>query len=307
MNLVTDTNDLISNYVEWLTKEGKSEDTIQEYPTLLQKLIQWYEETEGDNFHPDKVTTLHMHEFVKYLSGIKRYSPAYVNKIIASLKTFYKFAIETNVVSYNPMLKVKMQRTMLTKQAPKWLTKHKSARFFRTLEQEKNEKKKARNLAICLLMAKAGLRVEEVANLNMADIYLEKRTGDVIIRHGKGGKFRIVPLNKDVIEGLEAWLKYRREQQCEEYDPLFLSQQNKRMTTRTIRSMITGYAKKAGLEKVSCHTLRHTFCKELAEAGVSLDRIAHLAGHETLEPTRRYLLPSEEDLRKAVEQISEKR
>lgn len=300
-------NNLITNYVQWLTKEGKSEKTIADYPDLLQKLIQWYEETEGEEFNPEKVTTLHMHEFVKYLSEIKKYSPAYVNKIIASLKTFYKFAEETSLTSYNPMTKVKMQRTMATKQAPRWLPKNKASKFLRTVEQERNEKRRTRNMAICLLMMKAGLRVEEVAKLNIADICLEKRREEVIVRHGKGGKYRVIPLNKDTVESLKSWLKYRKEQRYDPYDPLFLSQHKKRISTRAISNMIREYARKAGLEGVSCHTLRHTFCKDLADVGVPLNRIAHLAGHETLEPTRRYLLPSEEDLRKDVERISEKR
>lgn len=299
--------ELIDNYTLWLAKEGKAKKTIEEYPVLLQKLIQWYEETENDEFSPEKVTTLHMHEFVAYLSKVKRYSPAYVNKIIASLKTFYKFAMETNLVPYNPMTKVKMKRTMTSQEAPKWLTKLELSKLFHAVNQEKNGKLRSRNLAICRLMAKAGLRVEEVSLLNIADICLEKRRENVIIRDGKGGKFRVVPLNKDVIESLESWMEYRKEQPCKEYDPLFINQKRTRITERGIRYMVTGYAKKAGLEGVSCHTLRHTFCKDLADAQVPIQQIAHFAGHESLETTRKYLLPSEDDLRKSVELISEKR
>ncbi|WP_041274457.1 tyrosine-type recombinase/integrase [Desulforamulus reducens] len=90
-------------------------------------------------------------------------------------------------------------------------------------------------------------------------------------------------------------------------EPLFLSERNTRMSDRTIRHMVTKYAKGAGLEDVSPHTLRHTFCKSLADQGVRLEHIAYLAGHESLETTRRYTQPGENDLRKAVQTISEKR
>lgn len=102
-----------------MNHEGKSQKTVKEYPVILQKLIKWYEETKGIDFKPDKLTTLHMHEFVTYLRKVKQYEPAYVNKITASLKTFYKFTMEIGLVSYNPMLKVKIKRSMKQQEVPK--------------------------------------------------------------------------------------------------------------------------------------------------------------------------------------------
>ncbi len=289
-------------YVTWLKNEDKSEKTVNEYPVILKKLIKWFEETEGNKFEPNMVTTLHVHEFISFLDKVKHYEPAYINKILASLKTFYKFAMETGLVIYNPMLKVKMKRTMKQYAPPKWLTKQEVARFFHAIEQEKNIKRKSRDIAICRLMAGAGLRVQEVSDLNIPDICIEKRRENVIVRGGKGSKFRIVPLNIDTVESLKDWFKYREHPNNE---PLFLSERNSRMSDRTIRHMVTKYAKDAGLEDVSPHTLRHTFCKSLADQGVRLEYIAYLAGHESLETTRRYTQPGENDLRKAVQTISE--
>jgi len=298
---------MMEKYVNWLKNEGKSEKTISDYPVILQKLIHWYEETEGYEFRPDKVTTLHMHEFVSYLGNVKHYDPVYINKITASLKTFYKFAMETGLVSFNPMLKVKIKRSMRQQEAPKWLSKLELAKFIHAIELEKNEKKKVRDMAICRLMSEAGLRVQEVSDLNIADICLEKRRENVTVRDGKGGKFRIVPLNKDLIESLDCWIQYRKQNNPDEYDPLFLNERNTRFSDRGIKYMVAEYAKDAELEDVSCHPLRHTFCKNLADAGVRLEQIAYLAGHDSLETTRKYLRPSENDLRKSVELISERR
>jgi integrase/recombinase XerC len=71
--------------------------------------------------------------------------------------------------------------------------------------------------------------------------------------------------------------------------------------------MVVKYADKVNLNDVSPHTLRHTFCKNLEDQGVPLQQIAYLAGHDSLETTRRYTEPGEKDLRKAVQSISEKR
>jgi len=295
---------MIEKYIEWLKTEGKGKKTINEYPVILQKLIQWYQETEGDEFKPDKVTTLHMHEFVTYLKKVKQYEPSYINKIIASLKTFYKFAMESKLVTFNPMLKVKIKRSMKQQGAPKWMTKLELSKFNHAIESGKNEKKKVRDMAICRLMSEAGLRVQEVSDLNIIDVCLEMRRENVTIRDGKGGKYRIVPLNRDLIEGLEEWLQYRKKSNYGANEPLFLSERNLRPTDRTIRYMVTEYAK---LEGVSPHTLRHTFGKILADAGVRLEQIAYLMGHDSLESTRVYLRPSDDDLRKNLDLISEKR
>ncbi|ABO49401.1 phage integrase domain protein SAM domain protein [Desulforamulus reducens MI-1] len=198
-------------YIAWLKNEGKSEKTVNEYPAKLQKLINWFEDTEGDRFEPSKITTLHIHEFIAFLDKVKKYEPAYINKILASLKTFYKYATETGLVIYNPTIKVKMKRTMKQYAAPKWLTKQESAKFFHAIEQEKNTKRKNRDMAICRLMAGAGLRVQEVSDLNIADICIEKRRENVTVRGGKGSKFRIAPLNSDTVESLEDWFKYRED------------------------------------------------------------------------------------------------
>ena len=294
-------------FTEWLKTEGKSKNTVREYPIILQKLIKWFEDTEGSKFEPNEVTTLHIHEFVSFLDKIEGYEPAYINKIIASLKTFFKFALESKVITYNPMLKVKMKRTTKQYASPKWLTKHEAAKFFHAIEQENNTKPKTRDIAICRLMAGAGLRVQEVSDLNILDICLEKRKENVTVRNGKGNKYRIIPLNGDVIESIENWLQYRENINIDGTEPLFISERNTRLSDRTIRYMVTKYAKDAKLDDVSPHTLRHTFCKNLADQGYGLQIIAQLAGHESLETTRRYTQPGDNDLRKAVQTISDKR
>ena len=79
------------------------------------------------------------------------------------------------------------------------------------------------------------------------------------------------------------------------------------MSDRTIRYMVSKYALAAKIDNISPHILRHSFCKSLIDQGYGLQIIAHLAGHESLETTRRYTQPGDIDLRKAVETISEKK
>ncbi len=295
---------MIDDYILWLKSDGKSENTIRVYINALNKLINWYEDTEGLTFEINKVTTLHIHDFQSYMDKIEKLQPPTINKIIASLKTFFRFTIDMGILIYNPMLKIKMKRTMAQYDAPKWLSKYELAKFYHSIEQVNNDFRKIRNIAVCRLMSSAGLRVQEVSDLNINDIKIDNKINDVIVRDGKGGKFRIVPLNKDVVESLKEWFKLSENSNN---DALFVSERNTRFSVRSIHSMVTKYANIAGLEDVSPHTLRHTFCKNLVDQGVGIERVAYLAGHESLETTRRYTLPSQNDLRNAVQTISERK
>ncbi len=198
-----------------------------------------------------------------------------------------------------------MKRTMKQYAAPKWLKKLEVAKFFHVINNEKNDTVRRRDIAICRLMAAVGLRVQEVCDLTIVDVCLKKKMEDVTVRSGKGDKYRIVPLNGDAIQALQEWLEIRNPDSPN--DLYFLSERETPISDRSIRYLVYKYASKAGLENVSPHILRYTFCKSLVDNGVPLQRVAYLAGHESLETTRRYVQPSKADLRKDVQTISEKR
>jgi site-specific recombinase XerD len=119
--------------------------------------------------------------------------------------------------------------------------------------------------------------------------------------HGKGSKRRTIPLNKDARSVLVE-LGYHKNKGS---DQQVLIGQRGAMTPRGIESTLRKYVKQTDLEEVSPHQLRHTFCKNLIDAGVGLEKVATLAGHDNLETTRRYCTPSEQDLAAAVELIGE--
>jgi integrase/recombinase XerC len=302
--------DLVLKFQNWLTDEGKGAKTLTTYIHALTEMANWYTKVEGLAFSPTEVTTLHLRQFISHLDEELKQSPATINKKIAALKTFFKFAGETGIISHNPMVKIKMKRTQEQYAAPKWLSKIELAKFLHEIEKEKMAFKRIRNLTICKLMAEAGLRVEEVADLVWGDINIKKGREMVTVRNGKGNKYRVIPLNKDVMNVLTEWKDFvgMNYVGINEESPCFVSGRTTQVSTRSIGYMVKYYAKKAGLkDDVSPHSLRHTFCKNLVDQGVGLEQVAYLAGHESLETTRRYTKPSENDLRKAVNTISEER
>jgi site-specific recombinase XerD len=161
-----------------------------------------------------------------------------------------------------------------------------------------------RNYAVVQLLLQAGLRVSEAAALRLGDLEIHERQGRVHIC-GKGNKERYVPLNATARRALHAYLDARKEAGTQ--DPVFLSETGTALSVRSIQSLITELARRAHLGRipVSAHTLRHTFALGyLKQNPGKLVELATLLGHESLDTTAIYSLPSEEDLAAEVERSS---
>jgi integrase/recombinase XerD len=161
-----------------------------------------------------------------------------------------------------------------------------------------------RNYAVVQLLLQAGLRVSEAAALRLEDLEIHERQGRVHTR-GKGNKERYVPLNATARRALHAYLEARETTGTQ--DPVFLSETGTALSIRSIQSLITELARRAHLSRipVSAHTLRHTFALGyLKQNPGKLVELATLLGHESLDTTAIYSLPSEEDLAAEVERSS---
>jgi len=143
---------------------------------------------------------------------------------------------------------------------------------------------------------KTSLRVSELINLTLSDVELSERGGKVIVREGKGGKYREVPLSKEVRAVLAS---YRQERIDDGSQRLFLGQRGP-VNVPGVQYLVNKYAYQARLGEIAPHQLRHTFGKNLVDASVSLEQVAALLGHESLNTVMVYTKPSHSDLEKAV-------
>ena len=298
----------------WLVEEDRGEKTIQTYLSVLQMFVKWYEQTEGDDFNLKRVTPLHIHDYRSYLANNLEQKPATINKAIATLKTFFTWAVEAKHIGNSPAAKVKMKRVQKS-QTPKWLTDNEKNRLEVVLETEKNEFKKARDRAIIFTMMKAGLRIEEVSDLKLN--HLDMRQATVTVYNGKGGKFRVVPMNNDLKKALKNWLDFRTNSTKPAHQDssyVFVSERSGKLAERALNHMFDVYLERCGLlersadgakleGQHSCHSLRHTFCKDLANKGIPIEQIKELAGHDSIQTTAIYIQSSGHDLRKAVNRI----
>lgn len=288
----------ISDFLESLRSEGKSPKTIDTYRGVLGKFIEWFEDSTGEKFQPESVTDIDTADYKRHL--LKHAKPATINKARIVLMQYFDWLVDRKIIKESPMEAIRPVKQ--GRKAPRWLDRKEQKALLRAVKKDQ----KWRDVAIIYLLLHTGLRVEELCNLRLEDVELSERKGKVIVRQGKGGKWREVPLNHDARVALKKWLEVRQSN-----GPwLFTSTRSEKMTPRAVQFVVKKYGERAGLEKCTPHTLRHTFCHELAAKGVPLDVIATLAGHMTADgrpniaTTVIYTTPGDQDLRRAVDQLS---
>ena len=284
--------DVVADYQEYLEQTGKSANTIKAYVYDVGAFASWFEQTTGDEFAPGIVDPREITDYRGHLLQ-RGSSPATVNRRLVSLRRYFLWAKKRGMISDTPFemlerVRVKEQKDV----APRWLTRNEQLALLRAVRQGENE----RDLAIIQMMLGAGLRISEVAGLNMSDIELNDRSGWVYVRTGKGMKPRSIPLSVHVRKALQAYLKIRPD---EDEDDLFLGQRGP-LSEWGIHAIVKKYAYQARQEDVTAHTLRHSFAKNLVDAGTPLDQVAILLGHESLDTTKIYTQPDERDLERAV-------
>ena len=204
--------------------------------------------------------------------------PASVARKLAALRSFYRFLVRRGVVDRNPARELRGPR--LTRTLPGFLPidEAKSLVEARAL----GGAMRARDVAILELLYATGLRVSELAGLDVDAVDRDARTVRVL---GKGRKERIVPYGAAAARALDAYLNARPARR----GPLFTGARGGRLGVRSIRAVVERAGRAAGVaRRVTPHTLRHTFATHLLDAGADLRMIQELLGHSRLSTTQRY-------------------
>src|SRR2546423_2047158 len=283
----------IAAFVAELNRQGMAEKTIVTYRTDLTQFATWFGDSTGETFRAAAVTPSDILDYKAHLRTVQRRQAATVNRRLAALRKFFLWAQATGRITELPTATVK--GVPAAPRTPKSLAKRDVDRLIREAQKCNN-----RNLAIVQLLRHTGLRVGELCALRLSDIRTSERKGSVLVRSGKGDKDRTVPLNRDVREALEAYLKVRPES-ADDY--LFIGQRGEPLQTDGVQLIVRKLARRAGLEKVTPHVLRHSFAKHVLDAGEDLATVSRLLGHERLETTAIYTEPTAADLEEAVARL----
>lgn len=288
---------LLSGFRSHIVETDRSS-SAKSYLSDIKRFANWQKDEYG-SFSAAAVTPLDIKDYREHMQknggrsgdGAK---PATANRALVSLKIFFDWLVKNGEVIDNPALGIKPVAVAGTP-SPKWLSRNEQHSILRKVR----ESGKPRDYAIIGIMLYAGLRVSEVCALSQKDMEIRERKGKVIVRQGKGNKYREVPLNSDIRKIMAKWLEVNQE------GPLFPNSKGKPISVRGIFHLVELYAKKADLMgEVTPHTFRHTFCKNLIDEGVPIDQVAMLAGHSSLDITKRYTAPSMADLQAAVERAA---
>ena len=215
-------------------------------------------------------------------------SASTIARKLSSLRSFGDFLVRREVRTDNPVKLVAMPRRPKT--LPRFLSVDEAYAVVKVPDQATPSG--ARDIAMLEVLYGSGLRVSELVALNVADLELSQHTAR--IRHGKGGKERIVPLGGKAEQALERYLRRRpemRHPKTRAQDPsaLFLNQRGGRLTARSVARLVDSASREANTRSpISPHALRHSCATHLLDGGADLRTIQEILGHASLSTTQRY-------------------
>ena len=283
----------IKLYVRYLRLERNlSPNTIEAYRNDLAHLEAFMMR---NNLKLENVTLEQLHTFAASLHeyGITPRSQA---RVLSGVRSFFRFLVLDGVVESDPT--ELLEWPSLPEHLPVVLTLEEIDRIEDSIDLSKAEG--ARNRAIIEVLFSCGLRVSELVNMKLSDLYLEDR---VLLVRGKGNKERLVPVSNKAITDLKRWFFDRNLMKIKpgEDDYVFLNRRGAHLTRTMILIMVKRQAEEAGIKKtISPHTFRHSFATALLQGGADLRSIQAMLGHEKIDTTLVYTHISNEQLRKAI-------
>jgi len=295
---------VLAGYESWLKSQPLAARSREAYLAQVREFVTWLAGSEhgGQALVDPHVRDWAVRDYKRYVKTTKRWAPASVNQALAAIDNFYRS---------RGAGRPEVAREELAQTAPRALSEGEQRAFLRFVEADPS----ARDRAIATVFFYAGLRLSELATLDVSDIAVSARRGRVTIREGKGDAYREVPLNSPCRNALDEWVAARADQlaalaegrgrsgaTAPEPSALWLSRSGTRMSTRAIDLVIRRLAADAGLD-LSAHILRHTCVTNLVRSGADVVLVAEIAGHRRLDTTRRYSLPSQADKDAALEAV----
>ena len=286
----------VEGFIRYLEVErGASEHTVKGYTCDL-RMFSEYLKKNGEAIRLASIDHIIIRGFLAELhkKGKSRNS---LGRRLASLRSFFRYLNREGIIEINPAKMVSSPKR--EKLLPSFLTLDEAIRLMESADG--NKRFGLRDKAILETFYSAGIRLSELASLNLDDLNL----ADGLVRvRGKGKKERIVPLGSKAIKAITEYtnrgqgVKGSRGQvenpwnprTLEPSNPVFLNRFGRRLTARGIEGIVAKYVKRIGMIRhATPHTLRHTFATHLLDGGADLRSIQELLGHASLSTTQRYI------------------
>jgi integrase/recombinase XerC len=284
---------MIRPYIDSLAAEkGFSEHTCRAYRHDLEEFFAFLNpgETEdsGNSAKPRRVGLRQVDGLMirRYLGFLhKKNAKSTVARKLSAIRSFFKYLVKRRVLDDNPADMINTPKQ--DKTIPTYLPVDEMFRLLDSIQTD--DVLGLRNRAIFETLYSCGIRVSELAGMNVSDVNFSKSLIQVL---GKGGKYRIVPIGRKALSAVAA---YRDQLQRESKQipvpngPLFLNKDNRRLSSRSIARILNKLVDACGLiSPVSPHALRHTFATHMLDAGADLRIVQELLGHKSLSTTQKY-------------------
>ncbi|MGJ7032227.1 site-specific tyrosine recombinase XerD [Niabella hirudinis] len=248
---------------------------------------------------PADITLKHLQSFIGWIAELGM-QPASQARIISGIRAFYRYCLLENIVQQDPALLLEAPKTR--RNLPDVLSFEEIESIVATIDLSKPEG--TRNKAILETMYSCGLRVSEVVQLRISQLYMDVGYIRVI---GKGDKERLVPIGDAATKYIKIYLQEIRRYMAVKpgsEDILFLNKRGAKLSRVMIFLIIKDLAAKARITKtISPHTFRHSFATHLVEGGANLRAVQEMLGHESITTTEIYTHLDREFLRKTLHQF----
>ena len=275
-----DDKQLLSDFLAQLTIEKRaSQYTVKSYKRDLNCLSTYCESKSISLWTDLKQTDIRSYMASRHRQGLSSTS---LQRELSAIRSFFNFLLKNQLTDNNPGQYIKAPKN--TRKLPKTLDVDQIKSL---LEAGTNSTIEIRDLAMFELFYSSGIRLSELAQLNLTDIDLTDKS--LMVRSGKGGKSRMLPIGSKAVAAINTWLEHRIKSITSTETALFISTRGTRLGQRSIELRLKQWCKKKGIaENIHPHMLRHSFATHLLESSQDLRAVQELLGHSNISTTQIY-------------------
>jgi len=278
--MLADQESLLVNFLEQLTVEKRSSShTVANYQRDIRRLQNFCSSKAIEQWSAVTQNDIRSHIATRHRQGIGSSS---LQRELSAIRSFYGYLLKKRYAELNPAQHVKAPKQV--KKLPKTMDVDQVKGL---LEAGTSSILEMRDLAMFELFYSSGLRLSELAALNIEDIDLHDQS--LVVRSGKGGKSRLLPVGVKAIAAINLWLQQRIQKSASLEEAVFVTSTGKRLGQRSIELRLELWCKKKGIaEHIHPHMLRHSFASHLLEASQDLRAVQELLGHSNISTTQIY-------------------
>ena len=258
-----------------------SDHTMDAYKRDINQYLMYLGDLDLQNLSDVKST--HVRDYIRVLND-GGMAPASISRIISSIRTYYRFLSSENILNENPVLLINNPK--LPKKLPDVLSEKEISLIINAIQE--SSKFYQRDKAIIEMLYSCGIRVTELCNLEMSNLFIDE---DLIRVMGKGNKERLLPLGVRSKKYVSEYIKHSRNSHIKKSGSsfVFVSRNGNQLTRAMINIILNKWTQVSGLKKsVSPHKLRHSFATHLLEGGADLRFVQALLGHSDISTTQIY-------------------